>query len=208
MKFLNCQIDVSKKIFRPRPETSFWVGEAIKKIKKQKTENKELKILDIFAGSGCIGIAVLRNISNAKIDFIDFSGVAIEQIEINSKLNKIPQNRYRIIQSNMFERLEGNKYDYIFANPPYVALDRIGEVQKEVLKNDPALALFAGKDGVVIIDKFLSQVEKYLKPGGRIFMEFDPFQKTKIKNILEREKLFGKFEKDQFGKMRWVEAKT
>ena len=106
----------------------------------------------------------------------------------------------------MFEKLKSRKYDFIFANPPYVALERIGEVQKEVLEKESPVALFSGKDGMVIIKKFLSQVKKYLKPGGRIFMEFDPLQKEEIAKILKKEDLKAEFKKDQFGKIRWLEA--
>src|SRR3989304_2329730 len=202
MKFINCRIDVLKKVFRPRPETEFWVGKALSNIKNKKSNIKNSAILDIFSGSGCIGIAVLKSSESACVDFVDISKDAISQIKINLNLNKIPENRYKIYQSNLFEKLKGKKYDFIFANPPYVALDRIGEVQKEVLKKDPHVALFAGKDGMLIIEKFLSQVKKYLKPDGKIFMEFDPQQTGKIKEILKKESLNVQFKKDQFGKIR------
>ena len=59
---------------------------------------------------------------------------------------------------------------------------------------------------MLIIEKFLSQVKKYLKPDGKIFMEFDPQQTGKIKEILKKESLNVQFKKDQFGKIRWLEA--
>jgi len=208
-EFLNCQIDLSKHNFLPRTETELWVREAIKEIKLQ---SKALEILDIFAGTGCIGISILKACPSTRlrIDFVDIWLGAIEQIKINLKLNKIPKNRYRIFQSDLFKKLVLSKsegYDFIFANPPYVALDRIGEVQKEVIKKEPLVALFGGKDGMVIIKKFLSQVKKYLKPGGKIFMEFDPLQKEEIAKIIKKEGLKAEFRKDQFEKWRWLEVK-
>jgi release factor glutamine methyltransferase len=205
MKFLNCEVDVSKKVFRPRTETGFWVARELKKIKAQEAEDK-INVLDIFSGSGCIGIAVLKNIKNSKVDFVDIWPAAIEQLKINLQLNKIPKNKYKIYKSNLFGKLKKKKYDYIFANPPYVALDRIGEVQKEVLKNDPLVALFAGKDGMIIIEKFFRQVKNHLALKGMIFLEFDPQQKEKIKEILAREGFEAVFKKDQFGKTRWLET--
>lgn len=202
VKFLNCRIDVSKKVFQPRIETEFWVGKVYPALLK-----KKCRVLDIFAGTGCIGIAILKNIKNVWVDFVDISKEAIEQIKINLKPNKIPKNKYRIYKSNLFEKLKGKQYDFIFANPPYVALDRISEVDEEVLEKEPHIALFAGKEGMVYIEKFFEQVKKYLKPKGKIFLEFDPLQKESIKRILQKENFKFIFKKDQFGKYRWLKAR-
>src|SRR3989304_6108832 len=82
MKFINCRIDVLKKVFRPRPETEFWVGKALSNIKNKKSNIKNSAILDIFSGSGCIGIAVLKSSESACVDFVDISKAAISQIKI------------------------------------------------------------------------------------------------------------------------------
>jgi len=202
IKFLNCKIDLSKKVFKPRIETEYWVGKAIKDIRMFKCSN--VRVLDVFAGTGCIGIAVLKNIKNSQVDFVENSKEATEQIKINLKLNKIEQKRYEIFQSNLFEKLKKRRYNFIFANPPYVALDRIKEVQKEVLEREPKEALFGGRDGMFWIKKFLKKAKKYLKKNGKIFMEFDPKQKVGIKKILKKEKLKFQFKKDQFKKFRWL----
>ncbi len=205
-EFLNCQINFSEHNFLPRSETEFWVGKALKKIIKLRA----LGVLDIFAGTGCIGISILKAAKQANVDFVDIDEKAIKQIKINLKLNKIPKNRYRTFQSDLFKRLapdRARKYDFVFANPPYVALDRISEVQKEVLKREPLVALFAGKDGMVMIEKFFKQVKNYLKPAGKIFLEFDPLQKAKIEKIAKKEGIKVVFRKDQFGKYRWLEGK-
>lgn len=204
VNFLNCKIDLSKKVFIPRPETEFWVRKAIGEIGNWQLQIGNLGILDLFAGSGCIGIAVLKNIENSFVDFVDIDEKAIEEIKINLRKNKIPKKRYRIIKSNLFENLKSEKYDIIFANPPYVALNRIDEVDKEVLENEPKRALFAGTDGMAIIERFLKEVKKYLKKNGILYMEFDSLQKEKIKNILEKEGFQFSFYKDQFEKTRWV----
>lgn len=201
IKFINCKIDYKNQIFQPRIETEFWVGEVYPALSR-----KKCRVLDIFAGSGCIGIAVLKNIKNSFVDFADIDDAAIKQIKINLKLNNIGKERYKIYKSNLFEKLKGERYNFVFANPPYVALDRISEVQKEVLEKDPHVSLFAGKDGMDYIRKFFIQVKKHLKPNGKIFLEFDPLQKKKIKEILEKEKFKFIFKKDQFGKFRWLKA--
>jgi release factor glutamine methyltransferase len=205
--FINCNIDFSKKVFRPRVETEFWVKKAVEVIKKQEAKKKTFDILDIFAGTGCIGIFILESLKSVKVDFVDVWPKAVEQIKVNLDLNKIKKDRYKIYKSNLFEKLKNKNYDFIFANPPYVALDRISEVQQEVLKNDPLVALFSGKDGTVMIEKFFSGVKKYLKPGGKIFLEFDPSQRQKIEKIARKEGFKVSFGKDQFDKIRWLQAK-
>ena len=207
-KFLNCKIDLRNRVFIPRIETEFWVKKAFKNCKLQiaNCKLKKVKILDIFAGSGCIGIAVLKNIKNSRVDFADIDKRAIEQIKINLKLSRISPKRYKIYQSNLFEKLKG-KYNYIFANPPYVAKEKIKEVQPSVLRYEPRRAILGGKKGLFYIRKFLKEAKKFLKPDGTIYFEFDPEQKNEISNILRKENYKNsKFFKDQFKKYRFVKV--
>ncbi len=198
--FLDCKIDLSKKPLIPRPETEFWVGPALKEIKKG-------KVLDIFSGSGCVGVAILKNIKNVKCDFVEKDAKFLKQIKINCKINKINPKKYKIIQSDIFKNVR-SKYDFIFANPPYVARNRKNKIQKSVLKYEPKQALFGGKDGLFYIKKFLRQAKKYLNPDGKIYMEFSSEQKNKIEKIIKQYKYSNyKFYKDQYSKWRYVMIK-
>jgi release factor glutamine methyltransferase len=208
--FLNCKIDISRKVFMPRPETEYWTRKAIEEIKekcKLKNANcKPIKVLDIFAGSGCIGIAVLKNTKNTFVDFVDIDPNSLDQIVINLSLNKISPKRFKVIQSNIFQSLKKRKYNFILANPPYVALKRITEVDIEVLESEPHIALFAGEDGLFYIRRFLKEAKKYLSPQGKIYMEFDPQQIEEIEEILKKENFKFDFKKDQFKKWRFLTA--
>jgi len=213
-KFLNCKIDLRNRVFIPRIETEFWTGKAIQELVGKK--NSELRILDIFAGSGCIGISILKNVKNSLVDFADIDKKAIEQIKINLKLNlprtelvlmrgKISKSRYRIFRSNLFEKLRNKKYDFIFANPPYVAKERIKDVQLSVLKYEPKTSFLAGKKGLFYVRKFLKEAKRFMKPGGIIYLEFDLEQKNDILNILKKKNYKNsQFFKDQFKKWRWT----
>jgi len=215
--FLGCKIDLSEKTFIPRPETEFWIEKAIRQLKTQntkiktknkklKTNNRQLTILDAFAGSGCIGIAVLKNCSKfcRRVDFTDVSEKSLKQIKINLGKNRISKRKYRVFKSDIFKNVRGS-YDYIFANPPYVAKNRLKEVSKSVLKYEPRQALLAGINGLFYIEKLLITAKKFLKENGIIYLEFDPLQKGKIKRILKKYQ-YSKFNfyKDQFGKYRWA----
>lgn len=203
IKFLNCRINLSKGVFVPREETEFWTEKAIKEIKKK--DDKTTEVLDIFSGSGCIGIAVLKNTKNVLTDFSDIDRGVLGQIKKNLELNKIDSRRIKVIFSDSFKNIE-QKYDFILANPPYVAENRIFQVQKRVLETEPRIALFSGKNGLNHIRKLLREAKKYLKSDGVLFLEFDPLQKEEIEGILEKKKFIFQFRKDQFKKYRWLKA--
>lgn len=199
--FLGTKIDLRKKPLIPRPETEYWVERAIEEMKNKKGK---LECLDLFSGSGAIGIAVLENIPNARVDFGEIDKDFLWQIRFNIRLNKLNKRKSRIIQTDIFENIK-KKYDYIFANPPYIAKERKEKAQKSVLKYEPQNALFAGKDGLLYIKKFLKQAKNYLKPNGKIYLEFDSFQKPEINKFLKKQdyKNF-KFFKDQYNCWRYI----
>jgi release factor glutamine methyltransferase len=205
--FANCKIDLSIKPMIPRKETEFWVKKVIQKLSR-KTGSRfagKIDVLDIFAGSGCIGIAILKGLSRVcRVDFLEIDKNFIKQIKINLKLNKINPRKYRVIQSDIFKNIKGG-FDYIFANPPYIPLKNKHLVQRSVYNFEPHLALFGGEDGLLYIRKFLRNARKFLKKNGKIYMEFDYSQKMELENLLKKlnYKNF-RFCKDQFKKWRYV----
>ncbi len=205
-EFLGAKIDLSYRPLIPRLETEYWVELVIKQVREWKVESLRVKILDMFAGSGCIGIALLKALPCFQVDFAEKNSRFIKQITKNLEINKIQNNRYKVIESDIFENIK-KKYDYIFANPPYVPLKNISKVEKSVIKFEPRSAIFGGKDGLTIIKKFLRDAKNYLKRNGIIYMEFDSGQKDAINQIcqeFEYKKI--EFSKDQFGKFRYLKA--
>ena len=226
--FAGCRIDLSKRPLIPRPETEYWAEKAIEEMqsvasrtikfssrfiplrrepyasRKISSFSRRLRVLDLFAGSGCIGVAVLKHIPQARVDFAEKERGLLKQVKINAKLNGIDSKRYRVFQSDVFSNIKG-KYDYIFANPPYVAEARKAKVQKSVLEQEPKGAIFGGKDGLYYIRKFLKGVGDYLVPGGVAYLEFDSYQKAEVAKLA---KVAGAKEvgagKDQFGKWRYA----
>ena len=187
--FLGCKIDLSKKPLIPRPETEYWAGEVLKEELFSSAQGKILHILDIFCGSGCIGTAISRHVKNAKVDFVD-------------KYKYF--NNPNFIKSDIFSKVKG-KYDYIFANPPYIPKTKINKIQKSVLKFEPKVALFGGKDGLFYVRKFLRDAKDHLNIGGKIFMEFDSPQKKEIEKIIKKYNYSSyEFHKDQYTRWRWV----
>lgn len=198
--FGNLRIEVPEGVFRPRQETEFWAKKALPFILKRKNPF----VLDMFCGTGCVGLFVLKN-TKARLLFSDSEKKCLEAVFRNADLNKIGRERFKVRRSFFFERLTG-RYDFILANPPYVAEERRSEVGSDVLKRDPEKALFSGKRGLGAIRRFLKEAPIHLKERGEIFMEFDPFQKEDIRKILAENGFSFFFFKDQFGKERWLHA--
>jgi release factor glutamine methyltransferase len=203
INFLGLKIDLSKKPLIPREETEQWVAKAIEEIKKSPKE--KIKCLDIFSGSGCVGLAVLKNIPNAVCDFVDIENNFLDQIKINLDLNEVSPERYQIIKSDVFSNIK-RKYDFILANPPYVAEERADEIGEDVKKYEPMIALMAGPQGMDFIKLLLEQSRDYLEKAGTVYIEIDPKQKELIEPFLgaysKRE-----FLEDQFGKIRILRIK-
>ncbi|MEK7124732.1 MAG: HemK/PrmC family methyltransferase [Patescibacteria group bacterium] len=220
-EFLGCKIDLSKRPLIPRAETEYWVKKAITEDLRFKIY--DLRVLDIFAGSGCIGISIMRHIKNAHVVFAEKDKKLLEQIKINCKINhKIGHfnlhknermsDRYKIIQSDIFSKinlkskilparqslgaggnLKSQGFDYIFANPPYIPTTKKNKIQKSVLKYEPKNALFGGADGLLYIRNFLADAKDFLNENGKIYMEFDSIQKNHIEKMLRGLK-FQKYE--------------
>jgi methylase of polypeptide subunit release factors len=94
--FLGIKIDLSKRPLIPRPETEYWVQWFIKQDHKEK-----MKCLDLFSGSGCVGVAVLKNIQDSICHFGEIDDAFLEQIKINC--SDIDSNRYKIIKTDIFQ---------------------------------------------------------------------------------------------------------
>jgi len=203
-EFLDAVIDLRKHPLIPRTETEYWTEKLIQRLKKH--PRKKMSALDIFSGSGCIGIALLKNIPWIKVDFAEKNKKFIQQIETSLQLNHISKRRYNLIISNVFQKVN-HQYDLIVANPPYLSRKNQNLIQKEVLKFEPSSALFAKENGLFFIQQFITSVKYYLRPQGIFYLEFDSCQKKKIEQLLKKSGLNNyHFQKDQYHRWRWVEA--
>jgi len=197
-EFLNTKIDLSYRPLIPRVETEYWVEKAVTEI----PAGEKMKILDIFSGSGCIGIAVGKRLKKAEIHFADSEENCIKQIKKNVKLNKL-KNKTKVIKSNVFKNING-KFNVIFANPPYIPTGRKKTLPKSVVGYESGKYLFSGRDGLSTIRAFAGKVGRHLLSGGVIYLEFDSGQYAKIKKIFKNKGFEVNVRKDQYGKYRWA----
>jgi len=189
--FLGIKIDLKYKPLIPRVETIYWIERELPNLLDKK------RILDIFSGSGCLGLYLLKNVPDVKVDFADISENCIKQIKYNLKINKLKANK--VIKSDIFENIH-DKYDLIVANPPYVPSKRKLPVSVVKYESD---YVYAGIDGLKYILPFLEKSLNFIKKGGILLMEIDDTQKTPITKILKKLNLKEfEFLKDQYKRLR------
>ncbi len=126
------------------------------------------RVLDMGSGSGCIGLSLALLDPKIKVDLVDISAAALEVAKRNVDRYALA-SRVRCIQSDLFAELSGS-YDLIITNPPYVT-DREYQRQPEEIKNEPALALEGGSDGLEVFNRILIQASAYLNPKGLLIAE-------------------------------------
>jgi len=143
--FIDCKIWLDSRPLIPRPETEYWTQLAIEEIKKYSSDNKTpLQILDLCAGSGCVGIAVVKSIPDAKLDFIELDKTHLPTIEKNCLENNLDKNNFKIMQGDLFSTLTNETYDFILSNPPYIDPE-VDRAEPSVKDNEPNIALYGGK---------------------------------------------------------------
>jgi len=198
--FLNSKIWLDNRPLIPRPETEYWVNEAIGTIRKSTIslglDQTSPKILDLCAGSGCVGVSILKEIEDSRVDFAEIDSNLIPTITKNIKENKIEQSRTEVLHSNLFSKVEGT-YDFILSNPPYID-ESLNRADKSVKDFEPYVALFGGEDGMEIINQIITEAHKHLSPGGQIWLEHEPEQIHKIADVADENGFSASIHKDQY----------
>lgn len=127
------------------------------------------KVLDLCTGSGCLAILLAGAYPNATVDAVDVSADALEVAKRNVSDHGLDQ-RIRVIQSDLFAELVGNRYDLIVCNPPYVTAEAIASLPPEY-RHEPMLGLEAGADGLDFVRRLLVQAGDHLEPDGVLAVE-------------------------------------
>jgi release factor glutamine methyltransferase len=171
MPFLDLRIGLESRPLIPRPETEWWTEALIEHLKERFGE-EPFSFLDLCAGSGAIGLAVLAAFPNAKVSFAEIVPAHAAQIRKNIEANELDAGRADVRESDLFSRYTlDDLFDVIATNPPYVPAERV--LEKEVTSHEPARALFAGPDGLSYIRQIAGGASAYLRPKAELWMECD-----------------------------------
>jgi len=214
-EFYGLPFVVNKHVLIPRPETEelvAWVVSESSRFKtfntstKQTTETKQLKILDIGTGSGCIPISLKKQLPFAKISAIDISKEALTVAKKNAVLNNV--DIHFILQDILKTVALDQHYDIIISNPPYVRELEKKELKNNVLKNEPHVALFVENDNPLIFyAKIAELAKKYLNKNGLLFFEINQYLGTETIDLVNKKGLKNiQLKKDMFGNDRIIVA--
>ena len=179
--FMHAKIWLDSRPLIPRTETEFWTERAIEEIKSI----PNARVLDLCAGSGAIGVAVLKELPGVNVDFIEKEVRHHRTIEKNINTNLHECDRMpRIFGGDLFESAQG-PYDIILSNPPYIDPEKLERVQDSVIEHEPREALMGGNAGMEIVKRILADAPKYLASHGILYIEHEPEQVEEINKIVQ-----------------------
>lgn len=157
--FLDLTIHVRPPILIPRPETEYWCSLLIESL--QKLKNKNIKILDLCTGTGCIALALARALPESQVYAVDINPNALDLACENSLLNGITNITF--IESDLYSELpQGICFDLICANPPYISSSEWKALDVSVKKWEDPVALKSEFGGLELIEKIIEQSRKRL----------------------------------------------
>jgi len=200
-EFYGMRFKVNPNVLIPRPETE----ELVAWILKEANRKKEIKILDIGTGSGCIAISLAKYLPQATVYALDVSKEALKVAAQNAILNKV---KVDFIENNILTKnksfnldLEFQKFDIIVSNPPYIRDLEKHEIQNNVLQNEPNIALFVKDENPLLFyDRITDFTKEYLNLNGLLFFEINQYlgkeniallEQKGFKNIELRKDIFG-----------------
>ena len=196
VEFLNTIINVDERVLIPRFETELLVDKTIKYINKM--FHKQVNIIDLGTGSGCIAIALKKN-TNSQVTALDISKDAIFKAQENAKSNNVNIN---FIKGNMEDELK-NSYDVIISNPPYIPID--GYVSDIVKNNEPNIALYAQDKGVYYYKQIINKHLKRLNKPGIMAFEIGDNEREYLEEFLKEKNITNyKFEIDLTNRIRYL----
>ncbi len=190
-EFWGMDFIVTPAVLIPRPETEHVVESVLRLIREPgqdappplKTPSFP-RIVDIGTGSGCIALALAKELPQAKIHATDISAAALEIARANAARHQL-ESRIHFHKTDLLQGLDPNTFDFVVSNPPYVGESEEDQVQLEVRKFEPRDAVFAGPTGLEVIDRLIPQAHAALRPGGWLVMEISGTIANGTKRLLE-----------------------
>lgn len=206
-EFFSLEFEVTPDVLIPRPETEVLVERTVRLLRDSEPAGR--KILDLGTGSGCIAVALAKNLPSVAVFASDISGAAVDVARRNAARHGVAE-RIEFRAGDLFEpwvagggregeapaepsrpespSVEGGRavppFDLIVSNPPYVATAPGTPVAENVRKYEPTGALFAGPEGLDVIRRIVAEAPRWLAPGGHLLMEMAFDQAHKVCGLL------------------------
>lgn len=178
-EFMGLELKVNKSVLIPRPETEILVETTLESARRLNGKPlRQLKVLDLGTGSGCIAVSLAKYSTDLKIDASDISAGALAVARKNAGFNNA---KVSFIQSDLFKGIN-ERYDIIVSNPPYIVESQLGKLQPE-LEFEPEIALNGGRDGLDFYRRIILTSPDYLNEGGVLILEMGFNQAASLKKI-------------------------
>tara|TARA_Y100001933_G_scaffold32973_3_gene27528 strand:- start:2429 stop:3292 length:864 start_codon:yes stop_codon:yes gene_type:complete len=201
--FMDLVFKVNEYVLIPRPETEELVRWIIAECSIQ---DSGIRIFDIGTGSGCIAIALAKNLPNAQVYAIDISGKALQVAQENAEMNEVQVEFFEKDILNWNER--DGRFDVIVSNPPYVRESEKQAIKNNVKKYEPSTALFvADHDPLIFYRAIAGFAQEHLNPGGWLFFEINQYLGEQTVSLLEEHRFKDiELKKDIFGNDRMIKC--
>jgi release factor glutamine methyltransferase len=195
-EFWGMDFIVTPAVLIPRPETEHMIetvlelghveqGRAtLRQAQGKLSHANRLRIVDVGTGSGCIALALARELPHAEIHATDISPDALEIAEANAARHQLA-SRIIFHDTDLLQGLKSSFFDFVVSNPPYVGESEADQVQLEVRKFEPRNAIFAGPTGLEVIEHLIPAARAALRPGGWLVMEISGTIAAGVKSLLE-----------------------
>jgi len=178
-EFWKNKFKVNHNVLIPRPDSETLVEQVLNEI----SINSKKKILDIGTGSGCIIVSILNDRTKCTGVGIDISKNAIKLAKYNAKIQHL-KNRIKFFNTNI-DNFKIDKYDFIVSNPPYIKLNEINCLDRDIRYYEPKIALSGGIDGLSKIRLVVNKSSKLIKKSGKLFLEIGSTQASEVLKILQ-----------------------
>ena len=165
-RFAGLDFDVDENVLIPRSPIAELIEEGFA---PWLDADQVSSVLDLCCGSGCIGIACAYAFPSALVDLADISPAALDVATRNIERHDL-ESRVRALRADVYDGLDGERYDLIVSNPPYVSTGEMQGLPAEY-RHEPELALEAGDDGMDVVARILAGAAEYLNPGGIMVVE-------------------------------------
>ena len=181
-EFFSLTFRVTPAVLIPRPETEVLVERAIHIVRHEQDGIRS--ILDIGTGSGCIAVALAKNLPDIAISASDVSEAALEVARDNADRHGV-LDRIDFRAGDLFEPWQGARFDMILSNPPYIGESEAASLPANVRDFEPHAALFAGDDGLKIVRRLAAEAPHHLNVGGHFLMEMAYNQSPGVRALLD-----------------------
>jgi release factor glutamine methyltransferase len=202
--FYNLKLYVDENVLIPRPETEELVELILQRNKSPQS------LLDIGTGSGCIPLAIKKQLPQASVCACDISSGALAVAKRNAVEHDLDVHFFEadILKEDLSEKLS-IEVEVVVSNPPYIKTDEKELLHKNVIGYEPHLALFVnGSDDIIFYRRIIDLCKSILSLKGKLYFELNPLTSEKVRSCAESSGLFSSTEliKDMSGKMRFLEA--